>query len=93
MSAPEIATITLSPQKANLETTFPATIQGKTDIAIRPQVTGFITKVHVDEGQHVRKGQALFTSERRRCRHHPQPRRLSGKSLVGHAPHHCQRQF
>ena len=43
MSAPEIATITLSPQKANLETTFPATIQGKTDIAIRPQVTGFIT--------------------------------------------------
>ncbi len=61
MSAPEIATITLSPQKANLETTFPATIQGKTDIAIRPQVTGFITKVHVDEGQHVRKGQALFT--------------------------------
>lgn len=61
MSAPEIATITLSPQKANLETTFPATIQGKTDIAIRPQVTGFITKVHLDEGQHVRKGQALFT--------------------------------
>ncbi len=61
MSAPEIATITLTPQQANLETTFPATIQGKTDIAIRPQVTGFITKVNVDEGQHVRKGQVLFT--------------------------------
>lgn len=61
MSAPEIATITLAPQQANLETTFPATIQGKTDIAIRPQVTGFITKVNVDEGQHVRKGQVLFT--------------------------------
>ncbi|MDE6466860.1 MAG: efflux RND transporter periplasmic adaptor subunit, partial [Duncaniella sp.] len=61
MSAPQIATITLSPQQANLETTFPATIQGKTDIAIRPQVTGFITKVNVDEGQHVKKGQVLFT--------------------------------
>lgn len=61
MPAPEIATITLAPAQANLETTFPATIQGKTDIAIRPQVTGFITKVHVDEGDRVRKGQILFT--------------------------------
>ncbi|MDE6040123.1 MAG: efflux RND transporter periplasmic adaptor subunit, partial [Muribaculaceae bacterium] len=31
------------------------------DVAIRPQVTGFITKVHVDEGQKVHKGQPLFT--------------------------------
>ncbi|MCM1137658.1 MAG: efflux RND transporter periplasmic adaptor subunit [Duncaniella sp.] len=61
LSAPEIATITLAPQSADLQTTFPATIKGKTDIDIRPQVTGFITKVHVDEGQHVRKGQVLFT--------------------------------
>lgn len=61
MQAPEIATITLSPQSADLQTTFPATIKGKTDIEIRPQVTGFITKVHVDEGQRVRKGQTLFT--------------------------------
>lgn len=59
--APEIATITLSPQQADLQNTFPATIKGKTDIDIRPQVTGFITKVNVDEGQHVRKGQVLFT--------------------------------
>lgn len=61
MPAPEIATITLAPQTADLQTTFPATIKGKTDIDIRPQVTGFITKVHVDEGQRVRKGQVLFT--------------------------------
>ncbi len=61
LTAPEIATITLAPQAADLQTTFPATIKGKTDIDIRPQVTGFITKVHVDEGQRVRKGQVLFT--------------------------------
>ncbi|WP_305274626.1 efflux RND transporter periplasmic adaptor subunit [uncultured Duncaniella sp.] len=61
MPAPEIATITIAPQTAALQSTFPATIKGKTDIDIRPQVTGFITKVHVDEGQHVRKGQVLFT--------------------------------
>ena len=61
MPAPAIATVTLAPQSADLQKTFPATIKGKTDIDIRPQVTGFITKVHVDEGQHVRKGQVLFT--------------------------------
>ncbi|MDE6418041.1 MAG: efflux RND transporter periplasmic adaptor subunit, partial [Duncaniella sp.] len=61
MPAPGIAVMTLTPQEADLQTTFPATIKGKTDIAIRPQVTGFITKVHVDEGQRVHKGQVLFT--------------------------------
>lgn len=60
-SAPQIAVQTVSPEDSELAKTYPATIKGKTDIAIRPQVTGFITKVHVDEGQHVRKGQVLFT--------------------------------
>ncbi|MCM1162824.1 MAG: efflux RND transporter periplasmic adaptor subunit [Muribaculaceae bacterium] len=59
--APSIAVVTLAPEQTDLPSTFPATIKGKTDIDIRPQVTGFITKVHVDEGQHVRKGQVLFT--------------------------------
>ena len=61
MPAPSIATVTLSPENVDLSTTYPATVKGKTDIDIRPQVTGFITKVHVDEGQKVRKGQVLFT--------------------------------
>ena len=59
--APEIATITVSTSNSNLQRSYPAQIKGKADIDIRPQVTGFITKVHVDEGQKVRKGQALFT--------------------------------
>ncbi|MDE6048234.1 MAG: efflux RND transporter periplasmic adaptor subunit [Paramuribaculum sp.] len=59
--APAIATLTVESTNSQLENTYPATIKGKTDIDIRPQVTGFITKVHVDEGQHVRKGQVLFT--------------------------------
>ncbi|MCC8036954.1 MAG: efflux RND transporter periplasmic adaptor subunit [Bacteroidales bacterium] len=59
--APEIATLTIAEGTSNLNSSFPATIKGKTDIEIRPQVTGFITKVHVDEGQHVKKGQVLFT--------------------------------
>ncbi len=60
-SAPQIATMTVDYETSNLESAYPATIKGRTDIAIRPQVTGFITKVHVDEGQQVKKGQVLFT--------------------------------
>lgn len=59
--APEIATMVVSAADTRVDNSFPATIKGKTDIAIRPQVTGFITKVHVDEGDYVRKGQVLFT--------------------------------
>ncbi|MDE6582290.1 MAG: efflux RND transporter periplasmic adaptor subunit, partial [Duncaniella sp.] len=61
MPAPEISTMVVSASDTRVDNTFPATIKGKTDIAIRPQVTGFITKVHVDEGDYVRKGQVLFT--------------------------------
>lgn len=60
-TAPEIAVITVEPTQAQFESSYPATIKGKTDIAIRPQVTGFITQVNVDEGQRVRRGQTLFT--------------------------------
>lgn len=59
--APQIAVQTLSIGSSALDHAYPATIKGKTDIEIRPQVSGFITKVHVDEGQRVSKGQALFT--------------------------------
>ena len=37
-----------------------ATIRGTQDIEVRPQVSGFIVKLCVDEGATVRKGQALF---------------------------------
>ena len=60
-SAPEIAVMTVEPGTAAFESSYPATVKGKTDIDIRPQVSGFITKVHVDEGDKVRKGQVLFT--------------------------------
>lgn len=59
--APQVAVMTVQTGSSDLSTSYPAIIKGKTDIDIRPQVTGFITKVHVDEGQHVRKGQVLFT--------------------------------
>ncbi len=62
MNAPaNVETYTVSLGSANLDQEYPATIKGEKDIEIRPQVSGFITKVCVDEGQQVRKGQLLFT--------------------------------
>ncbi len=59
--APDIATMTITLGTSELNSSYPTTIKGKTDIDIRPLVSGFITTVHVDEGQHVKKGQTLFT--------------------------------
>ena len=60
-AAPALAVETITPGSIELETVFPSTIKGKTDIEVRPMVSGNITAVHVDEGQRVHKGQALFT--------------------------------
>lgn len=57
---PEYAVMTLTPSSSDLQSNYPAVIKGKQDVEIRPQVTGTITKVCVDEGSVVRKGQALF---------------------------------
>ena len=58
---PEIATVTVQPGTADLTTYRSTTIKGKTDVEVRPLVSGFVTKVNVDEGDYVRKGQVLFT--------------------------------
>jgi membrane fusion protein (multidrug efflux system) len=39
---------------------YPASIEGVTDVEIRPQVSGYLHKVYVDEGAYVRAGQPLF---------------------------------
>lgn len=59
--APQIATQTLEFGNSELNSVYPASIKGKTDVEVRPFVSGFITKVHIDEGQYVRKGETLFT--------------------------------
>ena len=59
-AAPECAVMTVQPTSVDLKTTFPATIRGRQDIEIRPQISGFITKLCVDEGALVKKGQTLF---------------------------------
>ena len=60
-SAPEYAVLETQTTTAHLTNSYPATIRGKQDVEIRPMVSGFITKLHVDEGSEVKKGQVLFT--------------------------------
>ena len=60
MGDDEFAVKAVQPTSSNQTMQYPATIKGLQDIEIRPQVTGFIVKLCVDEGATVRKGQALF---------------------------------
>lgn len=60
-TAPALAVETIAPGNIQLESLYPATIKGKTDIEVRPMISGNIVAVHVDEGAHVEKGQVLFT--------------------------------
>lgn len=42
---------------------YPATIEGTINSAVRAKVPGYITRVLVDEGERVKRGQTLFTLE------------------------------
>ncbi len=57
---PDYAVMTVEPQEVMLTSSYPAIIRGRQDVEIRPNVSGFITKLCVDEGANVRKGQTLF---------------------------------
>ncbi|MCD8043255.1 MAG: efflux RND transporter periplasmic adaptor subunit [Tannerellaceae bacterium] len=60
MPEAEYATLRVSSADRQLTDTYPATIRGRQDIDIFPQVGGFISEVVVKEGQKVRKGETLF---------------------------------
>ncbi len=51
---------TVTAQNADLQTTYPATINGIQDVEIRPKTSGFLTQICVTEGQTVSAGQLLF---------------------------------
>ncbi|MDE6393688.1 MAG: efflux RND transporter periplasmic adaptor subunit [Muribaculaceae bacterium] len=58
---PELAVLTVSEESTTLQSGMPTTLEGENDVEIRPQIQGFLTKVCVEEGQKVTKGQTLFT--------------------------------
>ncbi|WP_316781409.1 efflux RND transporter periplasmic adaptor subunit [Pedobacter antarcticus] len=52
--------ITLNESNETTYVEYPASVQGVSDIDIRPQVSGILDKIYVAEGARVTKGQPLF---------------------------------
>ena len=62
--AVEYPILSVSTSNETLDKSYSATIRGRQDIDIYPQISGKITSVRVKEGEVVRKGQTLFVIDR-----------------------------
>ena len=60
MGPAEYAVMTIATTDREIPINYSATIRGRQDIAIYPQVSGTISQLCVNEGQKVAKGQTLF---------------------------------
>ena len=56
----EYKTVKVKAEDRTIDTKYSATIRGRQDIQVLPQVSGTLQQLCVTEGQHVRKGQTLF---------------------------------
>ncbi|MBB1642876.1 efflux RND transporter periplasmic adaptor subunit [Sphingobacterium sp. UME9] len=50
---------------AEVKNEYTCAIEGRSNIEIRPQVTGYLSKIYMDEGAYVKAGQPLFKVEDR----------------------------
>ena len=60
MPGEKYKTLTVATGDRTLQTTYTATLRGRQTVEIRPQVSGVITDIRINEGDAVRKGQVLF---------------------------------
>lgn len=56
----EYQTIKVKPEDRTIDTKYSATIRGRQDIQVLPQVSGTLMQLLVTEGQRVHKGQSMF---------------------------------
>ena len=56
----EFPVVAAATQSAEMQTTYPAIINGIQDVEIRPKLQGFLTQINVSEGQTVQAGQVMF---------------------------------
>ena len=56
--------LTVEPSTVTLTESYSASVRGRQDIEIYPQVSGTIQRVCVKEGEKVRRGQSLFVIDR-----------------------------
>jgi len=57
---PSLPVVTIASRPFMAYREYSASLEGVSDIEVRPQVTGYVEKIYVDEGAFVKKGQALF---------------------------------
>lgn len=60
MPGEKYKTLTVTTTNQTLQSTYPATLRGRQSVEVRPQVSGTITRICINEGDAVRRGQVLF---------------------------------
>ena len=60
MPPPQLPVVTVTTAPATTYQEFPASLEGKVNVEIRPQVDGYLQKIYVDEGAYVKAGEPLF---------------------------------
>lgn len=60
MPPPQLSVIAVTTSPATTYREYAATLEGKVNVEIRPQVEGILEKIYVDEGAYVKAGQPLF---------------------------------
>ncbi|MDR2283859.1 MAG: efflux RND transporter periplasmic adaptor subunit [Sphingobacterium sp.] len=61
----EVPISTITKSNVELKKEYAASLEGISNVEIRPQVSGYLTKIYVEEGAYVRQGQVLFKIEDR----------------------------
>lgn len=57
---PTIPVVAVETRSATTYRKYNTSLEGTKDVEIRPQVSGYLEKIYVDEGEHVHEGQPLF---------------------------------
>ena len=56
----QVTSYTVKEEKASYYDTYPATVVALNQVEIRPEVSGYLTDIYFNDGQHVTKGMKLY---------------------------------
>ena len=59
----EVVAYTVKPEKASYYSEYPATVVALNQVELRPEVSGYLTDIYFQDGQHVNKGMKLYAIE------------------------------
>jgi membrane fusion protein (multidrug efflux system) len=60
MPPPQLPVVSVITSPVTTYKEFTASLEGKVNVEVRPQVAGYLDKIYVDEGAYVKQGQPLF---------------------------------